>query len=318
MQIWKYIHQHLKENKNLLLLYVLESKGSSPGRQGFCMAISEDGDMMGSIGGGIMEHKLVELAKANLEKKQLKVLIKKQIHSKSVPTNQSGMICSGEQTIAFIPLSENDLSSIEDLTACLLGNEEGHIHLSPSGFSFIESTSNKSSEFSFIDESNWSYSEKISFKKFAYIIGGGHVGKALTKILIDLKFHVTIIDDRAELHTMNNDKYAHKKITANYATIQEHIPNRKDVYMFIMTFGYRADLEVLQQLINHDVAFKGMMGSKEKIKQLLDEMKVLGYSEKQLKTVTTPIGLDIKSRTPEEIAISIAAQLIQQANKDLP
>ena len=318
MHIWTYIKEVLERNINLILLYVLDSTGSSPGRQGFHMIITENGGMKGSIGGGIMEHKLVELAKDNLKKDQTAVLLKKQIHSKSVPVNQSGMICSGEQSIAFIPLSKNDLSNVKELITCLQENQPGQLQLSPNGFSFNQVESNIAYDFSFIDESNWVYSEKIGFKKFAYVIGGGHVGKALTKILTDLKFHVTVIDDRENLHTMVTNKYAHKKITVDYSKIKDHILNRPDVYIFIMTFGYRSDLQVLQQLINHKVAFTGMMGSKEKIKQLLDEMRTQGFTEEQLQSVKTPIGLDIKSRTPEEIAISIAAQIIQLDNKHLP
>jgi xanthine dehydrogenase accessory factor len=316
--IWKFIKKVLEKDKNLTLLYVLKSIGSSPGRQGFCMAISEDGKMMGSIGGGIMEHKLVELSKDNLKKKNLDVVIKKQIHSKSASKNQSGMICSGEQIVAFVPLTKKDLDSVGNLLFSLEQNDSGQINLSPTGFLFQDKESTDHTNFSYTDDSNWSYSEKIGFKKFAYILGGGHVGKALTRTLADLDFHVTVIDDRENLHTMTHNEFAHKKLTVDYSTIQQYIPNRQNVYIFIMTFGYRSDLTVLQQLINHEAVFKGMMGSKEKIRKLLDEMKTKGFTEKHLQTIHTPIGLDIKSRTPQEIAISIAAQIIQLDNKDLP
>src|SRR5258707_3662856 len=107
IQIWKLISNSLAANIPVMLLYVLESTGSSPGRQGFFMAVNANGEMEGSIGGGIMEHKFVEMAKEKLLAVSHELLaagIKKQIHDKSVAKNQSGMICSGEQTILLYPV----------------------------------------------------------------------------------------------------------------------------------------------------------------------------------------------------------------------
>src|ERR1043165_1596774 len=107
LQVWNLINKSLGKNIPVMLLYVLESKGSSPGRQGFFMAVNAKGDMQGSIGGGIMEHKFVEMAR-----EQLRVVsdelrapdLRKQVHNKSAAKNQSGMICSGEQTIFLFKL----------------------------------------------------------------------------------------------------------------------------------------------------------------------------------------------------------------------
>ena len=96
---WKLIAQSLQQNLAVMLLYVLESNGSSPGRQGFFMAVNAAGEMEGSIGGGIMEHKFVELAKEKLKAGNQEPDFKKKIHDKSVAAEQSGMICSGDQTI---------------------------------------------------------------------------------------------------------------------------------------------------------------------------------------------------------------------------
>ena len=105
--IWRLIINSLKQNTPVMLLYVLESKGSSPGRQGFFMAVNANGEMEGSIGGGIMEHKFVEMAKEKLKAAGNELRdagIRKQLHDKSAAKNQSGMICSGEQTILLYPV----------------------------------------------------------------------------------------------------------------------------------------------------------------------------------------------------------------------
>ena len=104
---WKLISSSLDKGIAVMLLYVLESSGSSPGRQGFFMAVNETGDMEGSIGGGIMEHKFVEMAKQRLRGPEDKDQeIRKQFHDKSSAANQSGMICSGEQTILLYRIKQ--------------------------------------------------------------------------------------------------------------------------------------------------------------------------------------------------------------------
>jgi xanthine dehydrogenase accessory factor len=88
---WEFILDSITNNIAVALLYVLESKGSSPGRQGFFMAVNGKEEMEGSIGGGIMEHKLVELVREHLKAGKEIKLIKKQLHHKEAAANQSGM-----------------------------------------------------------------------------------------------------------------------------------------------------------------------------------------------------------------------------------
>ena len=116
MKVWQFILQKLKTQQKVVLLYVVDSRGSSPGRKGFAMAISEKGDFIGTIGGGIMEVKLLELAKNILLNHSSEVILKHQYHDKQHTTNQSGMICSGQQVVALIPLDTGHYSTIQKLT----------------------------------------------------------------------------------------------------------------------------------------------------------------------------------------------------------
>src|SRR6187551_3361218 len=93
--LWDFIGSSLENNTGVILMYVLDSNGSSPGRQGFAMAINSAGDLHGSIGGGIMEHKFVEMCRDMFLNAELKPFTRKQFHDKSVTRDQSGMICSG-------------------------------------------------------------------------------------------------------------------------------------------------------------------------------------------------------------------------------
>src|SRR5580692_9371479 len=104
LQIWQFIATNLQHQIPVMLLYVVESKGSSPGRQGFFMAVNASGEMEGSIGGGIMEHKFTELAREKLQQQEAALSIRRQVHDKEAPRDQSGMICSGEQTLLLYPV----------------------------------------------------------------------------------------------------------------------------------------------------------------------------------------------------------------------
>src|SRR5687768_12473292 len=97
--IWRFIHKNLLLQVPVMLLYVTESEGSSPGRKGFHMAVNLSGEMEGSIGGGIMEHKFVELAREKLRSGKPETSLFRQFHDKRAVKDQSGMICSGQQTI---------------------------------------------------------------------------------------------------------------------------------------------------------------------------------------------------------------------------
>src|SRR5437867_1240210 len=134
MEVWQLLYNSLQQSIPAMLLYVLESNGSSPGRQGFSMAVNANGAMAGSIGGGIMEHKFVEMTKERLTNNTVKLpAIKKQVHDKTAAKDQSGMICSGDQTILFYPAKQPDILQIEKIINCLSQNLNGTLALSPTG-----------------------------------------------------------------------------------------------------------------------------------------------------------------------------------------
>src|SRR5688572_26911337 len=142
LPVWGLIHDSLRKKIPVMLLYVLESKGSSPGRQGFLMAVNANGEMEGSIGGGIMEHKFVEMAKERIKEQGTRHKeLRKQIHDKSVAKDQSGMICSGEQTILLLPIQPKDSATIFEIIETLDKNQNATIILSPEGISFEEEDS---------------------------------------------------------------------------------------------------------------------------------------------------------------------------------
>ena len=315
MEFWKNTLEQIKAGKKLCLLVVFESLGSSPGRQGFKMLVSGDGELQGSIGGGFMEHKLVELSKSLLEKEAFLPFIKRQIHRSDAPKNRSGMICSGEQSIGFYGLSPSDLSWMEKTIAVTDASGKGVLKFAPSGIHFYpnDRIENKAS-FQFFSEKEWIYQEQPGLKNTVYIIGGGHVGLALSKIMHTLDFLVKICDDRENLNTMERNEFAHEKKTIAYEAVDQWVEEGNNAYIVLMSFGYRKDELILQRLLGKKFKYFGVMGSSEKMKSLLANLEKQGYASADLKKLNTPIGLSIYSKTPEEIAISIAAEIIKTKN----
>lgn len=310
MEVWKFIQEKLGAGKNIILLYVLQSEGSSPGRQGFKMAIASDDEFCGTIGGGIMEHKLVEKARMLLQQNETTVSLQHQYHDKEKTKDQSGMICSGSQLNAFIPITSADKETIKKIVT----SESRSIQLSPKGLQIND----KATGLQYKTDKDWLYSEATDQQSVIHIIGGGHVGLALSELMKYLGFYVKLYDDRPELNTIEANSFVHKKLIVDYETIGSRFNQTENDYIVIMTVGYRTDKTVLSQLINKPFHYLGLLGSVHKINILMDEMKDAGFSSESLEKIHTPIGINIFSKTTKEIAVSIAAEIIREKNKDLP
>lgn len=315
ISIWKFVKESFEKDIPVMLLYVLESSGSSPGRQGFFMAVNANKEMEGSIGGGIMEHKFVEMAKEQLQDESHKPQVKQQIHDKSAAKNQSGMICSGEQTIFIYRVDEKDLPHIEKIISSLEKNNNGTLHLSPEGILFDDTIPSKDFEHNLKTEEDWTYTEKTGYKNHLYIIGGGHCALAFSKLMYTMDFYIHLFEDRGQLNTLEKNNFAHEKmIVKDYAEIKELIPSGENNYVVIMTFGYRTDDIAVRTLIQKQFKYFGLLGSKKKIEKMFEDYRKEGLDEKVLQQIHSPIGIQIKSETPEEIAISIAAEIIKVKN----
>jgi len=316
---WKLINNSLKNGIAVMLLYVLESNGSSPGRQGFFMAVNAEGKMEGSVGGGIMEHKFVEMAKEKLRSSGLELRgasIRKQLHDKSATKNQSGMICSGEQTILLYRVQKSDEAVIQNIIISLEQNKNGSLHLSPTGINFSTADPEKDFHFAMRSENDWEYAEKTGYKNQLFIIGGGHCALAFSKLMSSMNFYIRVYDERKDLKTMVENYSVHEKHFINdYSQLNELIPSGYNHYVVIMTIGYRSDDTALKALLNKKFKYLGILGSASKIQKMFDDYRKQGISEILLQQVHAPVGLTIKSQTPEEIAVSIAAEIIQIKNQ---
>lgn len=314
MDIWQFIEQHLNKNNPVVLLVVLHSEGSSPGRQGFKMAVSINEELCGTIGGGIMEHKLVSKAREMLKIKDGQIQVTKQYHDKQHGNGQSGMICSGNQHIAFFSLHTFHLPDIKLIFSQKQNAIKLFLQFSPKGIVLKE---HADIGFHYSHENDWQYTEQLFQNPRIHIIGAGHVGLALSEIMHFLEFDVFIYDDRSHLNTNDQNIFAQKKYLVEYEKLNQVLTLMEEDYIVIMTIGYRTDKIVLKQLLGNKAKYIGLLGSQYKIEKLFTELLEEGISSDLLKTIYAPVGLPVCSQTSKEIAISIAAEIIKEKNKNL-
>lgn len=305
---WGTVLPALKAGEHGVLLVVTASQGSSPGRAGFKMFVTAAGRMYGSIGGGSMEHKLVELARSLMDTAEAFPFLKRQIHREGEARDRSGMICSGEQTVAFFRIGPADGAWVRAMVECADAQET--IEFGPEGIRLVPGTVPQASE---SGRQVW-FSERISSRPVVAIVGGGHVGRALTRTMNLLGFHVVQFDHRDGLEMMTANEWAHEKCVVDPARIEEHVPEDPELFVVLVSHGYRTDELVLRRLIRRRWRYLGMLGSKAKVAAMFTKLRADGFTDAELGRVHAPIGIPINSRTPEEIAVSIAAEIIRVKN----
>ena len=331
LPVWTLAAACLRAGTPVALLAVLRSAGSSPGRQGFKMAVTAD-TVAGSIGGGIMEHKWVELARQRLRAADAAPLLRPQIHRTEAPADRSGMMCSGEQDVLLWPLTLADRPAVAAIESGLRSLSGGWLELHPlAGLRFIAPSENSVAEeatataaaaspapaafYDYQPGPAWRYRERLGFRDQLTIVGGGHVSLALSNVAASLDFELTVLDDRADLPTLDANHAAHQRLIIDYEDVAAAVPADPHRYVVVMTVGYRTDAVVLCQLLGRirqgrNYRYLGVMGSVAKVAELRRGLREAGFSATEVARLRGPIGLPIQSQTPEEIAISIAAELI--------
>ena len=327
LELWQFIAQRLKQGRPVMLLVVASSSGSSPGRQGYKMAVGSDGELIGSVGGGVMEVNLVEQCRRILSEPPavaggLTSFLKPQVHKKQTQ-NSSGMICSGRQTVIFHLLTPEHTRAVDGVIDMLEHGQCAFLSITSTYFDVGPpegGTPNvdpyEDIYFERLKGADFVFRERIGFRNDLYIIGGGHCALALSELMSRMDFYIRLFDDRPELNTLDKNRFAHEiKIIEGYEQIGEFIPSGPNAYVVVMTLGYASDEVVIRGVLDKHIKYFGVLGSKAKMAVLLKKLRSEGFPAEKLARIHTPIGLPINSRTPEEIAVSIAAEIIALKNE---
>ena len=301
---WQFALEALGEGQRAVLVFVVDHSGSVPGVTGTRVVVSENG-FAGTIGGGAAEMQLIERAVAHKGDAE----IYRFLHTPS----GGGTLCSGIQDFAIIPLSEDDLDPVQAIVDTVENHRTGTLHLSSDGVAF---ESGETSPHAWTDrEEAWTYSGPIGLEDTLYIIGGGHVGLALSRVMSTLPFRIVVLDNREDLPTMAANRWAHEQQVISIDEVGAYVEEGDRSWVVIMTFGHTHDRQVLEGLLGRDYGYLGLMGSKAKVRQMFTSMVADGTPEAVLEGVKAPVGISIGSHTPEEIAISIAAEIIALRNR---
>lgn len=142
------------------------------------------------------------------------------------------------------------------------------------------------------------------------VFGGGHISSDICKVAKIVGFKVTIVDDRARYASRERFPEADEVVVCEFDKVREKLKFHSNTYIIIVTRGHGHDQTVLEQVVDAPVKFLGMVGSRRKTKIIFDYLRGRGVTEDLLARVVSPVGVEIGSETPEEIAVSIVAQMI--------
>ncbi len=240
----------LQNNKPAALATVVKTRGATPRDAGAKMLVYPDGAIVGSVGGGEMELRVIAEARAALADGKPRYL------DLATHPEQRGdpSTCGGAMEIFVEPL----------LTTPTL-----------------------------------------------VIVGAGHIGAAVAQLARTLGFRVVVLDDRAEFVTPENFPHADEHIAGDLVAKIRKVEITPHTYIIFVTRNHALDVDLLGAVVEKPAAYIGMLGSQRRAATVIDTLKKQGISEAALARVHAPIGLPIHAETPQEIAVSILAEIIK-------
>jgi len=345
--IYVHLFNRLKEKKPIVMATIVETKGSTPQVCGASALFSSEGLLEGTLGGGLLE---ADAQKKALQALEEKTSLLSEFNLKADISLEEGAICGGEVEILIDSCPEVHKKTFHNLSQSLIKRQSGVLatfinELSKNRASIVrywieknrKLVSNQEKHLSFFQEEiktvlskgsarllkikenilpektkdNFLFLESIYPLPQLVIAGAGHIGQAVAHLGSLLNFEVTVIDDRDEFANKERLPNADLIIVNNFDKALKDFPISPDTYIVIVTSGHHHDATVLRQCLTSKAAYIGMIGSSRKIelmrKKFLEEEWA---TPQQFGRVYAPIGIDINSKTVQEIAVSIAAQLV--------
>ena len=309
-KIFLAIEEQLKMGKPCLLATIIASTGSTPRSSGAYMVVGEAGRICGTIGGGSLEYNVILQGQEQITQQ------KNFIYEYTLTMEGSaelGMICGGTCTILYQYLSTDDLPLIQDALGIMESKEqywlllpvlEGKLQILQGASEFERNglVERKGTQY---------YAERFNFDGKVYIFGGGHLAQEVVPVLSHLGFRCVVLDDREEFSKPELFNGAEEVLCVDFKDLASAVQITERDYVAVMTRGHLHDADVERFVLKTPAHYIGVVGSRRKAKLTRETLRGEGFSDEQLDRIITPIGLEIGSETPAEIAISIAAQFIQ-------
>lgn len=326
---WSRVAATLGDGRRVLLAVVAESSVHSPGTAGAKMFVAEDGERMGTIGGGVMELRVLERAKELMGHgvdgpwaERAEMVHRKNLGDEEVrdeAAQRSGMICAGRQTNLYALLDpENDLGVVKEIVKAVEAgggwwgvDSSGGLRVGESPLTPPPRTLHRKGD-------AWHFTESLLERRRLAILGGGHCGQALARLMAGVGWHVSMWETRSEvLHGADLSDVAERYQVQDFRNAAPAIDLPELTPVVVMTTDVPSDVRALFGVLAGDgpddrgFPFVGAMGSVAKLDEIRRRLADLGVSAHALAKITAPVGLEIDSHTPPEIAVSVAAQLLR-------
>ncbi len=335
-KIFKRAAQALESGQNIALVTVIATCGSTPGKVGYRMLVPAEGaGLVGTVGGGLIEAKVIEEARRMLNKPSCQIF---RFDLGETPDNEKG-ICGGTIKLLVETFDRSALPLFEELSAAAGGNVGGvlvsiispdefprkmllqDVHAigdaAPSGFAPEIVTTVKDLAAAGHGARRISaggldvFIENLASAPTVILFGAGHVAGYIAQCAKTVHFRVTVCDDRAEYANRERFPDADEIVVEDFDRVFETLRIDANSYIVIVTRGHEYDQVVLEQALRTNAGYIGMIGSKRKTQTLLDNLRAKGVREEALDQVYSPIGISIGAVTPQEIALSLVAELVK-------
>lgn len=321
----------ITHGENVVLVTIVAHSGSTPRGAGARMMVRENGQIMGTIGGGAVEYKAQQLA--------AEVLKEKRSYTKGFKLSPNqvadlGMICGGDVVVYFQFIKANDEDNIAIIKKIIelcdkdedswiitdITDEEAWsmgVYSESQGVFGLKGLTKENAapmlgnrSICTTEHGKKYYSEPLIRAGRVCIFGGGHIAQELVPVLTHIGFRCLVIDDREQFACKELFPQAEETIVGDFNDISKSVTIRPTDYVVVMTRGHQYDYVVQAQALKTKACYIGVVGSKQKIAAVSKKLFEEGFTQKDLDRIYTPIGTDIKAESPAEIAISIAGELI--------
>jgi len=328
----------LSSGEQIVLATIIKRTGSAPRAIGSKCIIREDGAVVGTIGGGYLEHAVSERAKTIFKKDKSEIY---QIRLTGNDIAKTDMICGGAVDVYLEPLSpENrttedlftslkkliesggkgilltlvceDASALDTQTRMLMakGDSTGEIRGMPEETLDLDELTEP--QLILLPDSDARiFAEHVDIEPILFLFGAGHISTFLAPMAKMVGFRVAVVDDRPEFANSERFPDADEIHAVPFPEAFDRISVSDSSYITIVTRGHTFDRVVLESALLTEPTYVGMIGSSKKRKMIYNALRDKGISEEKLSSVHSPIGIDIDAETPEEIAVSVIAELIK-------
>lgn len=320
----------------LALVTVVATKGSAPRHPGSKMLVAAEDDFSGTIGGGKGEVIALRTAAEAIAKKASAV-IEVEMHGEEAtgPNPTCGgsnrmlveyigeadafrapyraaleLMDSGRRALIARKITRSLRDSEVGVSLSVL-NETGEVvYGSKDGIDEKKAAAALSKGQAVLDEEKAVFYDPLCPEEKLLILGAGHVGRALAAAALPLGFKITVADDRPAFVFEGRFAKGIETVQGNFKEIIERFPFDPATYAVITTHGHLYDLECARAVLARPYRYVGMIGSARKTKLILEQAKADGFDAAKVEAICAPVGLDIAAETPEEIAVSILAEMI--------